>query len=181
MKLTLATAFCVLTINSVNAFAPSTQVGSTFVGSVQLQSRNVAGEWKGQQTLNISRSCKISCIRRVKYMCEIQRSCNIMDKRFSSKCPPTSDAMTLWKISQNALEVYWRRTHWAHMDVILVCFSHTCFSSFLSWDQDTRNHHWAFHGWSPCSSNWNGNHFLSRKHSRGGNRKFEGGKMWNWI
>lgn len=44
MKLTLATAFCVLTINSVNAFAPSTQVGSTFVGSVQLQSRNVAGE-----------------------------------------------------------------------------------------------------------------------------------------
>ena len=55
MKLTLATALCVLTFNGngngngngmgmgmgVSAFAPSAQIGSSFVGSVQLQSRNV--------------------------------------------------------------------------------------------------------------------------------------------
>lgn len=42
MKLTIAAALCVLTFNSASAFAPSTQVGSSFVGSVQLQSRDVA-------------------------------------------------------------------------------------------------------------------------------------------
>lgn len=42
MKLTLATAICVLSFNYTNAFAPSTQVGSAFVGGVQLQSRDVA-------------------------------------------------------------------------------------------------------------------------------------------
>ena len=41
MKLALATALCVLAVNSANAFAPSAQVGSSFVGSVQVQSRDV--------------------------------------------------------------------------------------------------------------------------------------------
>jgi hypothetical protein len=44
MKLTFATAICALTFSTVSAFAPSTQVGSSFVGSVQVQSRD-AGEW----------------------------------------------------------------------------------------------------------------------------------------
>jgi len=42
MKLTFATAICALSFTSVSAFAPSTTVGSSFVGSVQLQSRDVA-------------------------------------------------------------------------------------------------------------------------------------------
>jgi len=42
MKLTLATALCVLAVKSVSAFAPSTKVGSSFVGGVQLQSRDVS-------------------------------------------------------------------------------------------------------------------------------------------
>lgn len=42
MKFTIATAICFLTaVNSVGAFAPSTQVGSFFVGSVQVQARDV--------------------------------------------------------------------------------------------------------------------------------------------
>mmetsp|Transcript_4807 Transcript_4807/g.7247 ORF Transcript_4807/g.7247 Transcript_4807/m.7247 type:complete len:477 (-) Transcript_4807:219-1649(-) len=46
MKLTLATALCALTFSSVSAFAPSTQVGSAFVGGIRLQSRDVASTQK---------------------------------------------------------------------------------------------------------------------------------------
>lgn len=42
MKLTLATAICAWTFSSASAFAPSTQVGSSFVGRAEVQSRNVA-------------------------------------------------------------------------------------------------------------------------------------------
>ena len=41
MKLTLATALCVLTYTNVSAFVPSTKVGSAFVGGVKLQSRDI--------------------------------------------------------------------------------------------------------------------------------------------
>mmetsp|Transcript_4591 Transcript_4591/g.5978 ORF Transcript_4591/g.5978 Transcript_4591/m.5978 type:complete len:478 (+) Transcript_4591:93-1526(+) len=44
MKLSVATALCTLAVANVSAFAPSTQVGSSFVGSVQLQSRNVVSK-----------------------------------------------------------------------------------------------------------------------------------------
>jgi 3-oxoacyl-[acyl-carrier-protein] synthase-1 len=57
MKLALATALCVLAVNSANAFAPSAQVGSSFVGSVQVQSRDVASTkthvTRGQTTLSM--------------------------------------------------------------------------------------------------------------------------------
>lgn len=42
MRLTFATAFCALTLSTVSAFAPSTQIGSSFVGRAEIQSRNVA-------------------------------------------------------------------------------------------------------------------------------------------
>lgn len=42
MKLTFASTLCALTLSTVSAFAPSTKVGSSFVGNVELQSRDVA-------------------------------------------------------------------------------------------------------------------------------------------
>jgi len=50
MKLTFPTAIFALTFSSVSAFSPSTQLGSSFVGGVQLQSRNVAASSQKQHS-----------------------------------------------------------------------------------------------------------------------------------
>lgn len=64
MKLTLATAICAWYISSVSAFAPSTQVGSSFVGKVELQSRNAAATSQRQASRD-STTCLMMAERRV--------------------------------------------------------------------------------------------------------------------
>lgn len=54
MKLTFAVTFAAFTLTNVSAFAPSAQVGSSFVGRVQVQSRNAVSATRQQRTKGLT-------------------------------------------------------------------------------------------------------------------------------